>query len=104
MGPRFMDQLDRASRFQYLLGYSPANPELDGKFRNIQVRVNRRDVRVFHRQGYFARRASVGLTPALILGLRLTGTLEASAVPRTIKVVVYDPAADLAGTAVVTLR
>jgi VWFA-related protein len=104
MGPRFMDQLDRASRFQYLLGYSPANPELDGKFRNIQVRVNRRDVRVFHRQGYFARRTSVGLTPALILGLRLTGTLEASAVPRTIKVVVYDPAADLAGTAVVTLR
>ena len=202
MGPRFMDQLDRATRFQYLLGYSPANPELDGKFRNIQVRVNRRDVRVFHRQGYFARRTPIGLTPALILaqsriasalmsrgtipdieltlaasvprgakgatpvtveitvkpdrlhtapaadpaltrvsievamfatdgrnqivgqswrtvttdmtpqalerfrshGLRLTGTLEASALPRNVKVVIYDPGADLLGTAVTTLR
>lgn len=202
MGPRFMDQLDRATRFQYLLGYSPANPALDGKFRNIQVRVNRRDVRVFHRQGYFARRTPIGLTPALILaqsriagalmaggtipdiaitlaasvpkgakgatpvtveitvktarlhtepaadptltrvslevamfatnardqivgqswrtvttdmtpqalerfrthGMRMTGTLEASAVPKKLKVVVYDPAADLLGTALTAVR
>ena len=202
MGPRFMDQLDRATRFQYLLGYSPANPALDGKFRNIQVRVNRRDVRVFHRQGYFARHTPLGLTPALILaqsriagalmasgtipdieltlaatvpkgakgativnieitsksvrlhtepapdpaltrvslevamfatnargqivgqswrtvttdmtpqalerfrahGLRLTGTLEVSAVPKNIKVVVYDPGADLLGTAITAVR
>ena len=202
MGPRFMDQLDRATRFQYLLGYSPASPTLDGKFRNIQVRVNRRDVRVFHRQGYFARRTPIGLTPALILaqsriagalmaggtipdialtlaasvpkgakgatpvtveitvktarlhtepapdptltrvaievamfatdrrdqivgqswrtvttdmtpqalerfrthGMRMTGTLEASAVPRKLKVVVYDPAADLLGTALTAVR
>src|SRR5688572_5498712 len=202
MGPRFMDQLDRATRFQYLLGYSPAIPALDGKFRNIQVRVNRRDVRVFHRQGYFARRTPIGLTPALILaqsriagalmaggtipdialtltasvpkgakgatpvtveitvktarlhtepapdptltrvsievamfatdrrdqivgqswrtvttdmtpqalerfrthGLRLTGTLESSAVPKKLKVVVYAPAADLLGTAITAVR
>jgi VWFA-related protein len=202
IGSRFMDQLDRATRFQYLLGYSPANPALDGKFRNIQVRVNRRDVRVFHRQGYFARRTPIGLTPALILaqsriagalmaggtvpdielsvaasvpkgargatpvtveitvktarlhtepaadptltrvslevamfatdardqivgqswrtvttdmtsqalerfrthGVRLTGTLEASAVPKKVKVVVYDPGADLLGTAITAVR
>jgi VWFA-related protein len=202
MGPRFMEQLDRATRFQYLLGYSPTNPTLDGKFRNIQVRVNRRDVRVFHRQGYFARNTPIGLTPALILaqsriasalmargtipdielaltasvpkgakgavpvtveitiksgrlhtapatdptltrvsievamfatdarnqivgqswrtvttdmtapalerfrtsGLRLTGTLEASAFPKNVKVVVYDPGADLLGTAVTIVR
>jgi len=202
MGPRFMDQLDRATRFQYLLGYSPANPALDGKFKNIQVRVTRPGVRVFHRQGYFARGTPIGLTPALITaqsriagalmapgavpdigltiaasmpkgakgaasvtieiivgperlhtepaadpaltrvsievamfatdsrnqivgqswrtvtadmppdvlkrfrayGLRLTGTLEASALPRNIKVVVYDQGADLLGTATTTVR
>ena len=202
MGPRFMDQIDRATRFQYLLGYSPASSTLDGRFRNIQVRVNRRDVRVFHRQGYFARRTPIGLTPALILaqsriasalmaggnvpdieltvaaslpkgakgatpvtieitvkpgrlhtepttdptltrlsvevamfatdardrivgqswrtvttdmtpqalerfrthGLRFTGTLEASAVAKKVKVVVYDPAADLLGTAFTAVR
>lgn len=202
MGSRFMEQLDRATRFQYLLGYSPANATFDGKFRSIQVRVNRRDVRVFHRQGYFARRTPIGLTPALILaqariatgvmttaiipdievaltasapkgakgatavaleilikpgrlhtetaadpaltrvsievamfainsrsqivgqswrtvttdmtpeaferfrthGLRLTGTLEATALPNNIKVVVYDQGADLLGTAVTTVR
>jgi hypothetical protein len=184
------------------LGYSPASPTLDGKFRSIQVRVNRRDVRVFHRQGYFARRTPMGLTPALILaqsriagavmaggtipdieialaasvpkgargatpvaieitvkagrihtepapdptltrvsvevamfatnardqlvgqswrtvttdmtpqalerfrshGLLLTGTLEASAVPKKVKVIVYDPAADLLGTAISAVR
>ena len=202
MGSRFMEQLDRSTRFQYLLGYSPADPSLDGKFRNIEVRVNRRDVRVFNRQGYFARNTPIGLTPALILaqsriasavmvpgivkdievtvsasmpagakgptpvtltiivkpgrlhtepasdpaltrvvvevamfatdarntivgqswrtvtadmagdafarfrtnGLQLTGTLQASALPRNIKVVVYDPRGDLLGTAVTVLR
>jgi VWFA-related protein len=202
MGSRFMEQLDRATRFQYLLGYSPANATFDGKFRKIQVRVNRRDVRVFHRQGYFARRTPIGLTPALILaqsriasavmttaiipdievsltasapkgakgatpvtleiiikpgrlhtepaadpaltrlsievamfatdsrsqivgqswrtvttdmtqealerfrthGLRLTGTFEATALPKDIKVVVYDQGADLLGTAVTPVR
>ena len=37
-------------------------------------------------------------------GLRFTGTLEASAVAKKVKVVVYDPAADLLGTAFTTVR
>lgn len=86
MGSRFMEQLDRATRFQYLLGYSPADPALDGRFRNIQVRVNRRDVRVFHRQGYFARRTPIGLTPALILAQsRIAGALMTSGTLRDIE-------------------
>ena len=41
-------------RFYYLLGYTPANTKQDGKFRKIEVTVNRRDVTVRARGGYFA--------------------------------------------------
>ncbi len=40
----------------YLLGYSSTNPSKDGRFRRIQVRVNRRDTRVEARAGYYAER------------------------------------------------
>jgi VWFA-related protein len=53
----FVDRLDTATRFQYVLGYAPANPQLDGRFRRIAVRVNRPGLTVQYRQGYFARRA-----------------------------------------------
>ena len=33
----------------------PANPALDGKYRNVTVSVNRRDVTVVYRRGYTAR-------------------------------------------------
>lgn len=39
----------------YLLYYTPSNKERDGRFREIQVKVNVPGVRVIHRQGYFAR-------------------------------------------------
>ena len=38
----------------YLLYYSPQNYRLDGKFKNIVVRVKDRRFRVTHRAGYFA--------------------------------------------------
>jgi len=38
----------------YLLGYSPVHDALDGKFYSIKVRVNRRDVTVRARRGYYA--------------------------------------------------
>ena len=46
--------VDRASRFSYLLGYSPVNPALDGKYRDVEVKVNRPNVVVRYRHGYFA--------------------------------------------------
>ena len=44
----------------YLLGYSSTNPARDGKFRRIQVRVNRPDLKALNieaRPGYYAGRS-----------------------------------------------
>jgi VWFA-related protein len=38
----------------YLLGYYPANKKWDGKFRQVRVKVNRSNLTVRSRQGYFA--------------------------------------------------
>jgi VWFA-related protein len=51
----FVDRLDKATRSAYVLGYYPANPALDGRYRHITVRVNRPGLVVSYRHGYFAR-------------------------------------------------
>ncbi|MET0554603.1 MAG: VWA domain-containing protein [Vicinamibacteria bacterium] len=38
----------------YLVGYRPTNAKTDGKFRKIEVKVARKDVKVRARKGYFA--------------------------------------------------
>lgn len=50
------DAIDASSRFQYLLGYAPTNPVLDGSFRSVRVKVNRPGVTVLVRGGYYARK------------------------------------------------
>jgi VWFA-related protein len=50
-----LDRLERATRFHYLIGYYPSNQDWNGDLRRIEVRVNRRDVTLSHRRGYFAR-------------------------------------------------
>jgi VWFA-related protein len=39
----------------YLLGYYPESKQWDGKFRKIQVKINKPGVEVRHRTGYFAK-------------------------------------------------
>jgi VWFA-related protein len=51
----FVNRLDDATRFQYVLGYAPSNTRLDNKFRQIRVSViGRPGVQVLYRHGYFA--------------------------------------------------
>jgi len=54
MADQALARIDEASRMGYILGYTPTNPTLDGKYRNISVKVNRRDVTVLYRHGYTA--------------------------------------------------
>jgi len=50
-----LDLIDQDSAFKYLLGYRPANPELDGQFRDIRVTVKRPGLTVVNRRGYYAK-------------------------------------------------
>jgi hypothetical protein len=54
MAPKAVAKVDALTRFSYLLGYTPSNPDLDGTFRDVQVVVNRPDLTVRFRHGYFA--------------------------------------------------
>jgi VWFA-related protein len=49
-------QLVRESGSYYLLGYVPTKPGAQGRFRKIEVHVNRRDVMVRARTGYYEPR------------------------------------------------
>jgi VWFA-related protein len=46
--------LNETTRAQYLLGYYPKDENWDGKYRHIEVKVNRPGVKVSFRHGYFA--------------------------------------------------
>jgi VWFA-related protein len=50
-----LDRINETSRVEYLLGYYPQDENWDGKYRDINVKVNRPGVKVFFRHGYFAR-------------------------------------------------
>ena len=48
-------RVGQENRRYYLLAYTPSNTDYDGEFRNISVRVDRANVEVVARRGYFAR-------------------------------------------------
>lgn len=58
-GQPAIDRLDAVTRNGYLLGFSSSNSAWDGNYRTIDVRVNRPDVTVYHRHGYY-RTAETG--------------------------------------------
>ena len=59
-------RIDQATRSQYMLGYQPSNPSTDGKFKRIEVTVNRPRVSVQVRRGYYANK-----TPAVFDRVRV---------------------------------
>jgi VWFA-related protein len=56
-------RIGRESQVYYLLGYAPDDVRQDGKFKRIGVRVERPDVRVRARKGYYARSVSADVRP-----------------------------------------
>jgi len=52
-------RVDEVTRFEYLLGYYPANSANDGKYRKVEVKVNRPGVTVLVRSGYYADEAII---------------------------------------------
>jgi hypothetical protein len=52
-GQAALDELDAITRSGYVLGYQALNGAWDGRYRSIAVRVNRPDVRVLFRHGYY---------------------------------------------------
>jgi len=50
-----LKSVNETTRAQYLLGYYPSDPKWDGRYRQIDVKVNRPGLRVSFRHGYFAR-------------------------------------------------
>lgn len=74
------DHIDLASRFQYLLGYYPTNGAWDGRFRNVRITVNRRDVTVLHRFGYYGRQDVGPLDRRAVVTYGRITTAAASAV------------------------
>jgi VWFA-related protein len=72
----------------YMLGYYPQNDKWDGRFRDIKVSVQRRDVDVRHRRGYFAHPPVLQDAEAAknaVLGA-LKSPLDATGLPLTIRV------------------
>lgn len=53
------DRIDNVTSAQYLLGYYPSNPNWDGKYRRVEVKVKRPGVQVSSRHGYYGRRTVV---------------------------------------------
>lgn len=48
------EQIQQEMRTQYLIGYTPTNPDKDGSFRRIDLKANSKDLKVQVRRGYYA--------------------------------------------------
>jgi VWFA-related protein len=64
------DRIARDNTSYYMLGYYPANEKRDGKFHNVEVRVNKPGLQVRARKGYLAppRTAPAPTHPASLEG------------------------------------
>ncbi len=74
---RQVPRVFRENSAYYLIGFQSSNPAIDGKYRRIEVKVNRRNAEVRTRSGYFAI-AEPGCTAKHVqsAGTRRTGHRE----------------------------
>jgi VWFA-related protein len=59
------DRIQRDNSAYYVLGYYPTNDRRDGKFRKIDVKVNRPGAEIRFRRGYMAPRGKAAAAPAV---------------------------------------
>ncbi len=76
-----MNQVSEDIRTYYELAYSSENPKLDGKFREISVKVLRKGVTVQSRSGYFAVPRTEGSSLLTSFEMPLLGALASTPVP-----------------------
>lgn len=82
-----LDRIERATRFQYILGYYPKNAQLKGDYRRITIQVSRPEVRVLYRHGYYARNEPIGLDRReYVTGARIEAAASYRAVIRDIPI------------------
>jgi Ca-activated chloride channel family protein len=60
--PKIYDQILEDLSGQYVLGFSSKNLAADGKFRKLKVTVRRPNLKIQHREGYFAPEAPQSAT------------------------------------------
>jgi VWFA-related protein len=77
--------IDADRRFHYLLTYSPQNSDFNGEWREVTVRVPKRDVQIRSRSGYLAVRAP-GALPVLAYEGPALAALEDSPLPNDLPV------------------
>jgi len=88
------------SRAAYSLGFYPADVKWDGSFHKIQVKVNRPNVQIQAREGYFAL-SDLNLTPderADVMAEAARSTLEATGIRFRVQASSAGPAGDQALT------
>jgi VWFA-related protein len=59
------DRIQKDNSTYYVLGYYPTNERRDGKFRKIDVKVNRPGAEIRFRRGYLAPRGKAAAAPAI---------------------------------------
>lgn len=48
------DELQEEMRSQYAIGYTPTNPEKDGSYRKLEIKLKNKDLKIEARKGYYA--------------------------------------------------
>jgi hypothetical protein len=95
-----LTRIDATTRAGYVLGYTPTSPDLDGKRRKVDVKVNRKNVTVLFKHAYTARPdvAPIDLRD-IVTNARLRAAAATDVETRDIKIDAHAAFTPWAGTA-----
>ncbi len=86
-----VSQVFRRNSSYYLIGFQSSDPKTDGRFRKIEVKVNRPDVEVRTRSGYYAnkRQEPKANTPVNAIEAALAGGIPTLDLPVQLNVAMF---------------